>query len=227
MLARIKISLGSALVKIMHHKEAYVKYREALEIREIPKILIARAHQGLGICCRYLKNWSNAQNHFRLAAELFSETDCDRYMQVQHALGVLWLDVFNFDQANEYFTKARDYYRRKKMALSEVELYEEYARAEFYKQHYEESNECCNRGLQLLDGLNAPLAGRFYLWRYRNYNAMHDKTREEEIWLVVKSLLGSQLKMVIDTLDPNMPPETRQALYAKMGYQYPLAQVHL
>ncbi|GEO27636.1 hypothetical protein AAC03nite_34210 [Alicyclobacillus acidoterrestris] len=217
LLGRIKISLGSTLIRTLNYKAAYEKLQEALELADLPEALRARAHQGLGVCCRYLGQWSAAEHYSMLAGKYFLHKDFNRYIHIQHGLGILWLDKLDFDKAAKYFAEAQEYYRANHMMLPEAQLCEEFVRAEFYKGRFEEANAFCNRGLQLLKGLDAALAGKFFLWKSRIYLILQEPSREEDAWQAAKGLLGPQLKTTIDTMDPNMPKEIKQNFYKKIG----------
>ncbi|MFD1674113.1 helix-turn-helix domain-containing protein [Alicyclobacillus fodiniaquatilis] len=214
LLGRVKVSLGSSLMALMRYEEALQQFSEALIVVDITDLTRARAHQGVGGCSRYLRLWEQAIQHLEKACVLFAGLEEEyRYVLTRHSLGILLLDKFEFDKARTIFAEVQTFYIAHEMSLHLAELYEEMARIEFYKKNYQRGNTWCNRGLKLLDGLNGPLAGRLFLWKCWSFYITGKTALAEDAWQAARSLLNAQLKMTIDTLDPNMTEETKKMFH--------------
>lgn len=213
MLGRVKVSLGSTLMRSMNFQKAADHFSQALAVPDITPLTKARAHQGVGACYRHLNRWSEAVMHLETAGELFATLEQRyRYMQTRHALGVLWLDKLNFEKAETFFNEVHDYYRQHDMRFNEAQLYEELARIAFYKRDYETCNALCSHGLDQLNGHTAPAAGRFFIWKSWCFTATHQSDRANDAWQAAKSLIGPQFKRTLETIDPNMTEGIRRSI---------------
>ncbi|GMA65679.1 tetratricopeptide repeat protein (plasmid) [Alicyclobacillus fastidiosus] len=201
----------------MRYEEALDQFANALEVRDITELTRARAHQGVGACCRHLDRWTEAISHLEQACALFAvQKQHYRYILTLHNIGVLWLDKLQFEKAQELFEEVQSFYLNHKMYLNHAELCEEFARIAFYKRNYTLCNEWCNRGIDLLNGQNGPLAGRLFIWKSWCSHVTQYTDTATDAWRVAKCLLGSQLKKTIETFDPNMTEETKEMFYKQI-----------